>query len=500
MKKLFLFFSLVLFYFISFSQKHDNNWLIGYLNFNNQNPKTGRAIISFNDTFAVAVDSTLADLYLIGCDVVFSDSTGKKILFYSSGLDLYNSQDELLENGDTLAPTSYWNYYKEKVKSSSCPGGMLSLPVYYKDSLVIYFFHSGIGDVGANIKTRTSLWLTKIVFDDQHPLGYAKIKNLLLLDSMLLENPKAVKHANGKDWWIVIGENFSGRNYCYLLKNGQLQTPKIFDFNEKIDYWSNSESIFTPDGSKFVRHSLLGIIIYDFDRCTGEISNPNVCLYPNEQTFGAGTIISSNSEWLYLTTSKILWQVHLNSFPYTIDTAAILIVNNQGFPTNMSIGELGPDGKIYIITGSTTPFIHVINDPDKGCPNCNFISNALNVKSYNGIFGLPSFPNYRLGPLIGINCDSITYTSNPTRIEGIKIFPNPAFNTIRLEYLGPSGFQKEMKLDLINISGRVLLSEPLPIFSIYRDVDISNLAPGLYIWQIKDDKEVLKSGKFVIIR
>jgi hypothetical protein len=175
--------NLIIIFFLFFdiingnAQKHDYNWIVGYNNYND-GPHSGKVILNFKDSFKIKKDSLMADIHFLGCSVSFSDFNGEKILFYSSGNELYNSENKLLENGDTLGPGKYWQKDKDTKFFLRTFSGFMSVPCYYEDSTVVYFFHTSTGDTPDWEHVNTRLWLTKVVFDDSHPLGIVYEKNI----------------------------------------------------------------------------------------------------------------------------------------------------------------------------------------------------------------------------------------------------------------------------------------------------------------------------------
>lgn len=54
----------------------------------------------------------------------------------------------------------------------------------------------------------------------------------------------------------------------------------------------------------------------------------------------------------------------------------------------------------------TTPYLHVINNPDLPGDNCDVCQHCVALPSWNS-FSMPNFPNYRLGYLEGSPCDTL---------------------------------------------------------------------------------------------
>ena len=76
------------------------------------------------------------------------------------------------------------------------------------------------------------------------------------------------------------------------------------------------------------------------------------------------------------------------------------------------LSQLGPDGKIYMISYFQTNTYHVIHDPDFSEEMSKIESNAFTIPNKN-YANIPYFPNYRLGPIDGSLCDSLGIDNLP---------------------------------------------------------------------------------------
>jgi hypothetical protein len=99
-------------------------------------------------------------------------------------------------------------------------------------------------------------------------------KNQVLMEGEIMW-PAFVKHGNGRDWWIMGMQRADTKHYLYLLSPQGLTGPYIQDIGPPFvltEY--ESESLFSENGELFLRHdSKTALRLYDFDRCSGELSN-----------------------------------------------------------------------------------------------------------------------------------------------------------------------------------------------------------------------------------
>lgn len=179
------------------------------------------------------------------------------------------------------------------------------------------------------------------------------------------------------------------------------------------------QAVFSPDGSTYAKLNSPGspgawLDIYDFDRCTGTLSNyRKIFKKPGDI---CGLAISPNSRYLYLSLGRVLYQYDL----YAADLAGseTVVGEYDGFqspplwPTFFFMLQLAPDGKIYMNSASNVNRLHVISAPDFAGAACQFQQHAFAIPTLNN-WSLPNFPNYRLGPLDGSACDTLSLNNQP---------------------------------------------------------------------------------------
>jgi PKD repeat protein len=81
---------------------------------------------------------------------------------------------------------------------------------------------------------------------------------------------------------------------------------------------------------------------------------------------------------------------------------------------------MGPDGKIYVVSGVSDTVMHVINTPNQPGYASHFTQHSINLPNLNDK-SIPNFPNYRLGPLDGSPCDTLGLNNHP--LAGFTYFP-----------------------------------------------------------------------------
>jgi len=73
----------------------------------------------------------------------------------------------------------------------------------------------------------------------------------------------------------------------------------------------------------------------------------------------------------------------------------------------------------------------------------------------------------------------------------IEIFPNPTRGKLYLNI--PEKYSSNLKIEILDITGRVVLSESL----VCCQIDISNNKPGTYVYNIYYQNELISSGKLI---
>ncbi len=132
-------------------------------------------------------------------------------------------------------------------------------------------------------------------------------KNVLLQSFQCTDGLTAIKHGNGRDWWILVRRYDVNNNefYKYLVTPLGISNVIIQSIgSSNINNLTNMN--FNAEGSKMVMTNYVGLMeLYDFDRCTGLISNPNtIHQEPTSAPYGwfVGCEFSQSGRFLYVST------------------------------------------------------------------------------------------------------------------------------------------------------------------------------------------------------
>jgi hypothetical protein len=488
---------LVLLFLISFqslsSQSYDHNWLLGYPPNDSINKYGGTALVfdhPINPT--VKYYKTPAPL---GSSVSISGEDGK-VLFFSNGCGIFNGDYELMENGDSLNPGKIFDWYCDE-DIYPMGQGMVALPVP-GDSLAFYLFSLACEADPLYEYLRVS----KINFNGFEK-GIVEYKNQIILNDTISDNFTAVKHANGRDWWLILQKYILGGNsneyLTFLITPERIQGP----FSQKVGKWWNDltftgQAAFSADGSKYaVMNPNNGLYLYDFDRCSGKLSNANHITFPGDTILSSGVAFSENSRFLYVSTTLNVYQFDMAS--PNIATSKTLVARydgffSGGFSTYFYQAMRGPNGKIYISAPNSVQHLHVIHNPNGKGADCDLRQHGLRLKSYIDWF-TPNFPNYRLGALPDSPCDSLSGVVQDPRIdtEEFVLYPNPSYGQISFKSLNQLNFDDYL-LRVFTVSGLKIFESTLQ-----KSLDFSQQPNGMYIYKITDKKgRLVQAGKFAI--
>jgi len=115
---------------------------------------------------------------------------------------------------------------------------------------------------------------------------------------------------------------------------------------------------------------------------------------------------------------------------------------------------------------------------------------------------MPSFPNYRLGPIDdpGVPCTATVSVSLPLvmpRKNRVQIWPNPASEEIAISYSLPRT-RGENRLIFTDLYGRVVHETLLQGTSGRAEVRVSGWAAGVYFFSVAGADKNLPSGKIIV--
>lgn len=384
-----------------------------------------------------------------------SNRTGE-ILIYTNGQAIWNGENEFIE--DTINYNQHWENFVLHQDGIDVLNGFLAiqgammLPLPEQDSVYMLIY----SQFNSAMSRTMNLFSAKI--DLNMPLGSQVINK----DQFLIENDtiasgtlNAVKHANGRDWWVMKLDRNNGNIFRFLLSPEGISDYDLLDFGDDFET-SIGQLYFSPNGeyiaanctpSFFVDGSQ--IIVANFDRSTGDIFDIEEEIIPTD-TYARGLSFSPNSDFLYVSDGLTMYQYDLGEEDILGSRLAIeeydgfnyYYTQDSLFPEPQHFGWMGlaPDGKIYVSTQmGSSRVMHRINKPNVKGVGCDMEQHSVYLPtSYART--IPNFPNYRLGPLDGSMADTLGIDNHP--IAKFR-YVQDTLDDFKIEFLDLSYFRPE---------------------------------------------------------
>ena len=490
MRKIVLMF-LMLFSSHAYSQIQ-NTWMTGHLT----GPAYNKGGIDFSggsaDTFPI-----FRDMGFFAINTMINDTSGN-LLFYSNGIYIANANHDTLLNSQNYNPgfssTTWWY-------GLNVPQAVVIIP--RSDNLKLYtLFHVSTNSFydGA-INQLQPLRLSYSVVDMTLDQGLGGIpankKNITLInDTLIYGHMEATKHANGRDWWVLMHRYNSDKFYKILVTPDTIQ---VLDqiIGPAITNDVAGQAVFSPDGSKYVLITDNSVDLYDFDRCTGVLSNHQLLNLP-DSIWRTGAAFSPNSRFLYANTytnifQYDLWASNINS---SVQLVAQWDTAYMPFETWFWNCQLAPDNRIYIGTWNGDHILHYINHPDSSGVACDVVQNSFYLPSRN--LTVPTYPNYQLGRLIGSSCDTLTsLQESESKNLKVNVFPNPASSQFTVTYKFPTN--QDGELILYDAYGKEVIRKKLHGTFTSLLIRTDKLGNEIYFYKVELDGAKSANGKLVII-
>ncbi len=304
-------------------------------------------------------------------------------------------------------------------------------------------------------------------------------------DTLILGRLTCCKHANGRDWWLITHKWYSDLFYKFLISPSGVSSPIVQQIGSVLypsdglrDYDRDSQAAFSPDGTKYIFVDQSNFFtVYDFDRCSGLLSNFRQAFIDTIDRTRACSI-SPNSNYAYVSTLHDIYQFDINQL--VIQNTEILVAHwdsTMDSLTNIKnlfyYHQLAPDGKIYISNFGSSNTFHIIETPDLYGGNSNVQQHSFFLPGYN--IAIPNFPNYKLGVLNNSICDTVNYTKDINLGKILKMYPNPASSYIVIE----NNLELNVIVKMRNTLGQILLTKKISGQMEY--IRLSDFKSGIYL-------------------
>ncbi|MBL0103742.1 MAG: T9SS type A sorting domain-containing protein [Bacteroidetes bacterium] len=421
-----------------------------------------------------------------GSCVSIADTIGS-LLFYAEtqmnandrATNVYDRNNNQMPNGDNII-------------GEGCYSELLIIPFpgnsekYYLFSLTI-FSHPG-------------LYYSIIDMSLNGGMGDVTQKNVPVNVNPIWDAMAAVKHANGRDWWLINKDHDFGGSLGNNLFYIYLITPdSIIHFQQSIGSINQTNIggfCFSNSGDKLLFWSANGLLeLFDFDRCNGVLSNYKLVsniASPNYRYIGGA--FSPNDNYFYASINFLpseIYQYDINASNLFASRVSVASVDTPTYAGGLL--RLAPDNKIYwscawndslhynypypdSAFNPTNMNLSVINDPNQAGSACNFSYFNFSLGSGRTYYGLPNNPDYSLGPLAGSICDTLTSIACILYESQVKISPNPFRENVNIEQLDQSAEGHLYRI--FDNMGRLVYSNRIK--AEFETLNLSLLRSGLY--------------------
>jgi hypothetical protein len=459
--------------FILFAQYKNNTWLVGYTYNANGAPGNGSKLV-FNQN-NIDISYEVRSMKLGGCYSGLSASDDSWFV-YTNGSAVCNKNNDTLVNGFDLSPGGDDNW---RILGMPIIGMATIIPAQNYNSF-LYLLHENV--VGGNVGKALQLYYSLIDLTASGG-GNVYLKNQVLIDDTLeIGRIIPCRHANGRDWWVLIKKFNSNQYYTILVTPYEISVKFIQTLNEPITNMPGQRS-FSPNGEYFASFDNISQLrIYDFDRCTGILSNYKYKYIT--QNIGGAISFSPNSRFLYASKTDTLWQFDMQA-PDVLNSQTFIgeydgyIDSLLGFGNGFWYHWNGPDGKIYMSATSTSRVLHVINNPDVAGQACNFQQHAVHFPTFNN-GTTPTYVNLELFEVPNSVCDSLDVGNDElsNKNKELKIMPNPSDGDFSLQFKAQniSG-----TVYIYDVNGALVYTEYVSPFTSIKNFNLNGvLSNGIY--------------------
>ena len=461
-------------------------------------------LLVFNEDSLEYIDNE-TPIVLSGLDsrAAYSDRNGN-FKFASNGWRLVNSTGEIL---------SYKLWRDDIPWSEGSPDTTMIAnskgPLFIEDpgdSNRVYLFY---GASAENLPSSLGLMRKDVLFSyvllDVNSQSLISYHHNYLTDTTSLSDAVAVRHGNGRDWWILKPGLFTNEYYIALLDpSGLSEMEKVTISGVVPREQTTTVSHFTQDGNTFIHFTGLGpkwVQRYNFDRCTGTLSNPqetdltqffrwqdpcNFTISPDGSKFYAVRLNYNDSTYV---PGTFQYDFETNILSQTSDRTGLAFLT-PNFKEILFFTRLIPNT-------ITNLYFSSINNPNGADENCDVEYFKFEVINFPYMLYAPNFANYRLGPLSGSECDPLSSNSlelNAAPAPSLSVFPNPSKGLLQVRLANVKS--QHQRIRIFNALGQVVYDAALTSNSTQINLEQLRLNPGMYWLEVRDLKVNLRS-KFV---
>lgn len=491
---------LVLIQFQLYSQRQSDVILAGNSFFSIPSEAPGKNfLLLFNEDSLENIDNE-TPIVLSGLDsrATYSDRNGN-LKFASNGWRLVNSAGDILS-------------YKLWRDDIAWPGGSPDTtmirnskgPLFLEDpsdSNLVYLFYGQYTALPSGNGLMNKDILFSYALLDVPSQSIINFHHTYLTDTTSLSDAVAIRHGNGRDWWILKSGLLTNEYYIALLDlNGLSEMEKIIVPGIVPREQTTTVSHFTQDGNTFIHFTGLGpkwVQRYDFDRCNGTLSNPQetdlTSLFREQD--GCNFTISPDGSKFYAVRLNYNDTTYLpGNYQYDFDSGILTHIND-----NFSgLSFLTPNFKEVLFFTRMVPnaitdlYFSSYSNPNAAGFDCDTQMFKYELLNFPYMLYAPNFVNYRLGPLAGSECDPLSSNSLELKHSAkgsVDLFPNPCISLLNIKLNNVSAYNHE--IHILNTMSNLVFTLHIAENNTQINLEELQLNSGIYWVEIQD----LNSGE-----
>ena len=472
------------------AQREAYSWIYGNCDTtNNCEGVYGTAIIKFNDDSIESirrVDFPVPFGFLSSC---ISDKNGNFLLANSKHI-IYDSLGNTLLDLETNDFNNLQLGYQRhsalffKLREEANDYYFVNIKVAWIDSVENPLLNHKIARI----------YCSKIRVDDN---GYnvIKVDTLLRNDTILGSGIQACRHANGRDWWIL-SSTWNQKQYLRGLLTPYGLNFEVYNGPGPDAFQNSGRNQFSADGTKlfhYITTTFRKMQIYDFDRCTGELSNfremdfSDYIPYPPYDF--TPYVLSPDASKIYMGRSNPGPEFSYQNIQVDVETGQMTVAADSVY-----VPCLTPNLKWVVSGYQEVPFtlinkLNVFTQPNELGDNNGRIKDLYSL-FIDGFRTEPiEYANHLLGPIDGSSCDTLGL-DDETSIKKLdqfsfNLFPNPGNEIIHFT----TDLPLPLKLTIRDNQGRIVINETKNQKSFLVQDGIAELNTGIYFVELQSLKK-----------
>jgi hypothetical protein len=318
--------------------------------------------------------------------------------------------------------------------------------------------------------------------------------SIVLQDKWLArERMTAVRHGNGRDWWLVKPHHTKQQFYTLLVTSEGITVHDSIQYSDNpVDFLGKrGQCQFSNNGAHFamakdyVYAGINPVYLYDFDRCTGVFSNYRKLNVPLNDTQDAvtGVCFSPDNKLLYASSYEQIYQIPANA-TITDTFYKVAGYDTVDYYVWYNTMATAPNGKLYIgnfhVVRKEMSYIDKPNERGAACAftPLGFRQNITNLAIP------PNMPNYALGRWLNSPCDSLYKPPPPPIPLAWQVYPNPTTDMLYINV--PDSSIAQLNISIHNTAGQRVMMRDIAVSNTYKaEINIAHLAKGVYYLRVQ---------------